>query len=51
MRLHQDDQLTIEEHLDLLGASLEANFVGGFWVYSPFFLSYEHYGKGLGFRV
>ncbi|KAL8272841.1 hypothetical protein Esti_003228 [Eimeria stiedai] len=43
----EDDLLTIEEHLDLLGASLEANFWGGYWVYSPFFYSYEHYGSAV----
>ncbi|OEH78282.1 hypothetical protein cyc_04600 [Cyclospora cayetanensis] len=43
----EDDTLTIEEHLDLLGASLEANFVGGYWAYSPFFVSYEHYGSAV----
>lgn len=35
----------MEEQLELLSATLEYNFLGSFWIHSPFFTSYEHYGK------
>lgn len=37
----QDDEMTLEQQISLLSAMLQANFHGGFWVQSPWFLKYE----------